>query len=747
MDPASAIVGFTVVGVQLGATALKLKRLWGQMRDLPDDVEELLASLERVSSLLTRAEPLTSPRRPEAGLLLACLENCQGSRRRLEDMAGELEAKLGRKGGLRRKMMALRTVMNKDLLEKYKSQLRDALHMFSFALEISSNENSHQSLRLLQSEALCSSMRYETLEKHAQNHSAILKSISDQEAHKAKSLEYLEATTTAVQQALREEETQIVSLKDDIEVLLSGRFSDRTVLHTILHHVQALPAGKPGTPGHGGSSQRGHQDEQTNRRSIERGILEYCLGKAAVARKDTDDSWTFRLETPKWWSGVAYELTYRSQLSSYIFRVYNVVSSDSEIVQSVTEGDTAKVRELFQARLASPYDVDDEGQSLLHYAAYHMQPEVCKLLLQKGLGNTLLDPIGPTRSTPLKNIIMKFRNVRFGLPDERRDQVVELFQTFLRINEPPPLEMVYDYLFALEHNNQQLETFRDVFMVDYYERPVEERAACVRLGVFTDVSCSSTLQTLLCRDDGQASSEDIAAATRAKLSLLHSSAVCLGRRFGEEVVPFYKPVGYARFYTADWSDWVEDLVKQACAEDLTALETMTPPDTYHQVPQWTGTPITSLIGGLACWLFPHWRLGYWDRAVQGVLREWIRILQAGGLTGPELLAYGRHERAVLHSDVGCWKGVFDADSARASETIVRPTLTKGTLRGYFTVPEYGGCRRTDLWRPIRILNIAYGLQPSDWRLHWVVEFEYMAYEFWQLIERRESVMPGAWVDG
>jgi hypothetical protein len=326
--------------------------------------------------------------------------------------------------------------------------------------------------------------------------------------------------------------------------------------------------------------------------------------------------------------------------------------------------------------------------------------------------------------------------------NKKRDDVVKVFQNHLRKIDQLPLDMVYNYLFELENGDQLMMKFQETFMLDFYQRSMSERAESVRHGIFTDLHNCSFLRTLV-SSNSQMSQADLASSTAARLSLLHSAAVCLGKRFGPRVVPFRKPVGFAGFYTEDWGSWVKDLAELSTPEDLHTLETLMPPHPYSQVTQWRGTPLHSLIGGLFCWLFPYWRLGYWDRAIRGTMREWLWLLRAGGV---DLVEYGQREYELLQTKPDMYKGAFDADSSRASTTIVRPILTEGTLEEPFTVPEYGGCRETDAWRPLRILDLVYGPTPEDWRLVWVIEYEYMAYEFWQVVETPRVSMPGSWVE-
>lgn len=320
--------------------------------------------------------------------------------------------------------------------------------------------------------------------------------------------------------------------------------------------------------------------------------------------------------------------------------------------------------------------------------------------------------------------------------------MIQVFQDYLRSSEPLPPEMMFDHIFVLEYHDEDMAIFRENFLLNYYQLPAGDRAATVRAGAFSDVSVCNSMRALLSRDE-EMDRADMTASTSSGVSLLHSAAVCLGRRYGEEAIPFKRPYVYHRFYSDDWSDWVQDLAQISSSRDLHTLETLTPPDIY-QIPQWKGTPLVSLIGGIMCWLYPNLRFGNWDRAIQGVMREWLRQLLAGGVN---LMEYGKREHEVFHDMCSPCKGAFDADSLQASSTIVRPSLDRRTVRVPYPSPEYESDPRIDTWRPIRLVEIEYGPDPEDWRLLWAVEFEQMACEFWAWVGRCEATMPGAWVEG
>lgn len=135
MEVSSAIIGFVAIGAQLGATAIKLKKLWDQIKDIPDGLRDLLDSLEQVSSLLSDAELLSSLQEEN---LTKSIQRCRRTYEDLDDMSKELEKSLtNTKGRLKQRFVALRAVMKQDIFEKHEKRLEGALDTFSSILQLS----------------------------------------------------------------------------------------------------------------------------------------------------------------------------------------------------------------------------------------------------------------------------------------------------------------------------------------------------------------------------------------------------------------------------------------------------------------------------------------------------------------------------------------------------------------------------------------------------------------------------------
>jgi hypothetical protein len=104
------------------------------------------------------------------------------------------------------------------------------------------------------------------------------------------------------------------------------------------------------------------------------------------------------------------------------------------------------------------------------------------------------------------------------------------------------------------------------------------------------------------------------------------------------------------------------------------------------------------------------------------IQFWASELQ---LAGVDLAEYGAKEKSlhmsgVVDLEVGIYVGLENSGPAY--------TLGLGEILLF------------------RILSLEFGPTPEEWRL-WVSNpVDELAWEFWELVERGEQVMPGTWID-
>lgn len=322
-------------------------------------------------------------------------------------------------------------------------------------------------------------------------------------------------------------------------------------------------------------------------------------------------------------------------------------------------------------------------------------------------------------------------------PDPNFKLITQLFQSRLPRIDPIPISRLFDFLQEWAHDDEFVSVFQQKFMPNYYEGSVKDRLEAVRLGSFHMRSPFRLLRLLA--SDMSITSSDISTSAEHKLSLLHSTALAIGIRFADEVLPYKRAECQWRVYNDSWSEMAVHIVSMAHPKDLHSVEEVKPWDLYH-VPSWRGTPLVSLLGGALCYLSPEISFYYWDRVFQETLKRWLKDLQDGGV---DLFTYGQQELVVLKDDI---RGAFDADAVERSRFEVRASMS-WSAANLKVKQAYEDGWNANHWVPIRILDLKFGPSPDDWALVWAPEFEFMAFQFWNMIDRESMVMPGAWVDG
>ncbi|KAL7939126.1 hypothetical protein V8C35DRAFT_285787 [Trichoderma chlorosporum] len=474
----------------------------------------------------------------------------------------------------------------------------------------------------------------------------------------------------------------------------------------------------------------------------------------ALAHTRSTGAWQAQLQMPKWLSTSVYEFMSTPAIAgwTYSYRIYNVIPDGSEIIMKIKNGDVVGVRQMFTSKRASPFDKTSDGGSLLYHAASSRRYEMCQLLLQMGL-QSLLDDKGGGFYSPLERIATDVANTRrrnrAWSAGEDPVKIAELFAAYLQEPDSLPAERLLDFIEVFAPDDMMVSNFQSLFMPNYYLRSLRDRLETVRLGAF-NVPDVKTFERLLWKDR-TVPLGGVSQATREKLSLVHSVALALGCRYPERLVPYEKPRPWIHAYSEDWGTVVTKIVSLATLEDLTSMETVVPWDAY-EVTAWTGTPLISLIGGTLCYLCPNINYPHWDKLFHGCLRKWLALLQLAGIN---LLEYGARELALLRDPDINTRGAFGVEAIESSRTMLRHPMANGNLKTIGTLHHMGRKNRqlvcTDrsgeqYWLPFRITSLDIGSNPDDWKLSWAFEFEYMACQFWRLIEQQEITMPGAWVD-
>ncbi|WAO84119.1 Hypothetical protein NCS54_00132500 [Fusarium falciforme] len=440
------------------------------------------------------------------------------------------------------------------------------------------------------------------------------------------------------------------------------------------------------------------------------------------------------IQWPSWLSQSVCEIQSSPTLGgwTYNYRMYNIISSKSEIIKRIKVGDKDGVLELFNSRKASPFDKDDEGNSLLYYAADNKRFDLCQLFLSLGLQNALLDRVGELKESPLTPLV--FNPDRHN-PEVDWVKITDLFYSYLDEPETNMILRLFDCGREWAYGDEFAMVFRQRFLPKFYTGPLRHRLEAFRLGSF-HMDSAGSLNRLLAQDR-QITGFDVNQSSHEKLSLVHSAAVAMSIRFADEAIPQRRGAAQWPIYSDGWSSLVREVASVASADDLHVVETVRPWDVYH-VPVWKGTPLISVLGGALCYISPDISFFYWDSVFQQAIQEWALNLQESGV---DLVKYGEREVQVVREQL---RGALDAEAIESSRNSIRDVLPMSCKTTRVRLRD--GLWNQNHWVPIRLLEIETGPTPSDWRVIWAPEFEWMACQFWELVEKEDIVMPGSWVD-
>ncbi|KAI3587065.1 hypothetical protein IWW34DRAFT_720967 [Fusarium oxysporum f. sp. albedinis] len=679
MEAAASIIAFVQISTEIGKCIIKTKKLWDQAQDLPQETQLLLTRLQGYKSIFEALDQ-QYPNQQSFNMLPTfslVQDNSRASMEALELLrqnADYVSSKLEVKTGLKRKLAAVKIAIGKESSDRLITRLNESVTLLGLALTAW-----NMTITIMTPDLIATQLT-KTLNDHCES-------------------------SKFDKKPLIEAQKQDESHCDVIEI-------DGGQLSCIPRHDAKL--NKIYTPSK--------------------------FGRFAMAYATTTGAWQAYLQLPSWLSSSVHELqsTPTGCGWTYNYRVYNVVSSESDIIQRIREGDRAGVRELFGTRKASPFDKDEFGHSLLYHAANSKNFDICQLLLSLGLHEALLEKAHRAGESPLAPPVF---NPNRSHPEKTWLKIAGLFQSYMDEPETSMVLRMFDYHRECDYGDEYIRIFQQRFLPNFYNGPLIHRLEAFRLGSF-HCQTSTTLSSLIARDK-KITSFDVSESSRTGVSLMHSAAVAFGIRFADEVLPWVR--GWAMWnlspFNKGWSYLVLEVASVARQEDLHTVETVQPWDVY-QVPTWKGTPLISVIGGALCYLSPDIEFFRWDKVFQSCIQKWVSILQESGV---DLMLYGEQESINISK---YFRAAFDSDAIEASRNEIRNVLPSSSAELTFRRAERSDRKmwNNNHWIPIRLLELKFGPTPSEWEIVWVPEFEWMANEFWQMMEKETIIMPGSWID-
>ncbi|KAL4914343.1 hypothetical protein BDW62DRAFT_204734 [Aspergillus aurantiobrunneus] len=414
------------------------------------------------------------------------------------------------------------------------------------------------------------------------------------------------------------------------------------------------------------------------------------------AKPQQSTAWEYRFRTPLVIIDKMWTLQARRLFSGCTFsiRVNNVIPNDAPVFKYCQEGNVKQVQKLFAERAASPYDCDSRGNSLLNYAAVYLQLELCRLLVQNGADQDHKNSAGLDPLTQIN----RAAGIWLTSP-EKVPLLVDLYRLFIdnfqEYNEPHP-----------SHGNETEDS--EPRWISTFRGPPEA------LTLIHQKNCPGYSSLPL--------------ATRFKrtmaLGISHKGPSVFCAAMGGTIPP-------AAFHLETESGETLQQKVWKCAARNLSMGRRRPRSEYTR--EWRAlladairagadpNKVSWKDGGRRTALGAFMESFTWnERALRRerydfnpIVRLWVSELR---LAGVDLGVFGARERRLY--------ATADIDLE------------------FFVV--VGGPRGERL--PFRILDLVYGPEPEDWRI-WVTNpVDEMVGEFWKMMERKEEVMPGTWVE-
>lgn len=315
------------LGVATGGAVLKLRQLWGQVKDAPETISDLIERIDLIYPSVWDFEQQFAhselpPMLWDRTTAVRSLAYCQKALMKLSGVVDGLSAKITSRRGLQLKLVAVKVVLKKDELKKLEEQLRNALDILKFAQDAYTRwvERIICDLWLLTiNRALLTATPDIVALRLQQSRESCLPS----------TMQCAEAETSFSD--IREEEDEKALIPTNSK---------------IAHPV--------------------------HRRSTSRWRPASAYGSLSVRRGPNEFHAEFR---PPWWlAGLASSLTfhmstYRSAWDVQV-RLYTERSRKDSVFLMAEDGDVAGLRSLFELRKASPFDRDENGWTLFHVSLY-----------------------------------------------------------------------------------------------------------------------------------------------------------------------------------------------------------------------------------------------------------------------------------------------------------------------------------------------------------------------------------------
>ncbi|MCJ1386123.1 hypothetical protein MMC17_009248 [Xylographa soralifera] len=333
---------------------VKLKSCWDRIQDAPEDVQNLITRIELLLLILNDIED-DQTQNPVSSLLFdgstvsQCLKHCKSAADRLRDLTGEMAKEIDSSNQFQRKWASAKVLLKKDKTAKFEKRLQSCITLLQLSLD-----TYKMALLRLQPDIISA--------KVSQN-----------------VLSLLHSTSTSYGHSPQKKSVPITSCS----TIIFRRYISNNPCYSFWHSISPLHA---------------------------LGSFIYEIryhSKSQLNKANTYDKSTSHYEivaSYRWPAWLMNRTWYLRVLKAHCgwdfkFRQYNIVPDSSLVIQYAEVGNVAGLQQLFDHLLASPWDCDQFGNTLIHLAALHGRYSACKLLID--LGADVNQRARVTKHTPI----------------------------------------------------------------------------------------------------------------------------------------------------------------------------------------------------------------------------------------------------------------------------------------------------------------------------------------------------------
>ena len=131
-------ISVVTVAAQISSTIIKLKSLYDELREAPEDIGLLIEEVESLGLLLAdiredQNHNFMPSETFDTGSASRCLEHCIRGANHLKTLVADLGVEIAASDGLKKKWVCARVVLSKNKIEKYKLRLERAVRLLSLS--------------------------------------------------------------------------------------------------------------------------------------------------------------------------------------------------------------------------------------------------------------------------------------------------------------------------------------------------------------------------------------------------------------------------------------------------------------------------------------------------------------------------------------------------------------------------------------------------------------------------------------